>query len=209
MRRRWRNPLAGEDWRVRRATYLLLAALGLAYGLALALTGDARYLRGAAMASIALFEWVGGGQIRPLVYYHPAYRVEKRAAAVMFIGIAASTTLGIQGPTAVTAAWLALAFVSRIAALEFILFRNRAPGRQLLHTTQGVVPVPTADEADAILDLAASYRRHEYGSAAMREQYDEAAGTDPQTEQARRIRRQLARMREAVAAEIEVEELGG
>lgn len=193
--------------RPRQTAYIataILAALAGAFYLA---SPDTRDGRGVIYAFVALAEYFGLVNMKSVHDYTPSQRWEKASTMVMFVGLAGGAFFDLPGSTAVNYFWIALMVLTRAVSFEFIVLRSSDPGRAMVRTAHGSIAMPAPDEADYFMDMGAACRRHGLGSAAMRAQYDEAAGVDPSSEFEERLRRQVQERREraALGAEIEIE----
>lgn len=178
MRDRLRNnPFGGPDGRIRRTAYGSMLAMVVAYVLIYLYTNreTAMLARSYCYTLLGFFYLVGGNNIRAATQYHPAYKWEKRLGGVGFIGLGASTAVGLVGNTVFLWLWLVLLIAAQVFSLEFIIFRNASIQHQYLKTIEGPIAYPDSeDEADRIVDRANAILRHHLCSQAMRAAVREA-----------------------------------
>lgn len=208
--------LAALGQRARLAIYGGTLLLIIAYGAAeLAGLGHGeRGWRALAYGLICAYETIGVQAIRGNRSYHPAYKIEKGLGSGAWALIAAGLWLTVAdapASPAVVWGWLGLILVAKIAAMEFILRRNRVPVyevRRMIKTTAGLVPTPALPELVAMCQIVAGAARHDDIPPAWREILKADLGHPTRTEMAADLRRQIAERRERMArAEVLAPEL--
>lgn len=217
LRSRLGNPFGGPNGRVRRRAYGSMLAMIAVYAAIYIYTerGEAVLARSYCYTVLGMLYLIAGNNIRATTQYHPAYRWEKRLGGVGFMGLGASTAVGLIGNTVFLWLWLALLLLAQLISLEFILFRNASMQHQYLRTIEGPMPYPSSQgEADAIVDRACAILRHHLSSEALRASVAEALEFPTRDEQERDLRRQVRERREAameeaaMAGDVEAESWG-
>lgn len=171
------NPFGGPDGKIRRAAYGSLLVMIVAYAAIYFYTNreTAILVRSYCYTVLGFLYLVGGNNIRATTQYHPAYRWEKRLGGIGFMGLGASTAVGLVGNTVFLWLWLVMMVGAQVFSLEFIIFRNASIQHQYLKTIEGPIAYPeSTEEADKIVDRANAILRHHLCTDAMRASVREA-----------------------------------
>lgn len=174
--------------------YILCLALLGAYWM-LATTGHGYGIggwRATFYLCIAAVETAAAWSIRESWNYHPAYKLEKALTVAAFLWLSTSVFLRVTpGNQQIAWGWVGLFVFSRVAAFEYIIYRNRVQARKFVRTQRGLLEIASAQDADANADWLAAQIRHGLVGPAEREELLEALRQPPIDAWTAQLRKQM------------------